>query len=369
MERKKGKEKKPKRNKLLPRFLRSLTAVVLLSSLILGISLLIRGISSVSSERKSLSSVLIWDVFETFGLTEKNISQLNVQRLLENHIGKSKTNSISEYDSSSLNEIDNSLSLSSSNNKEALFKVCIISDIHQDTTNLSKSLEKVLENECMLLFVIGDVTNYGDITTLSSIKAVLDNSGIKDYYVIPGDHDLAQSVGLDNFEEVFGSYYHFVEFADVRFLLMDNSANYTPINKKQISWMEKNIENTDFVILSQPLFTDGLNTPFNSIYMGSTRTAPDSSNLKEKQQVVKDQGISILNLIRDTKTVKAIISGEHHRSSVLIDPVRSDLKHYVVGAVTSTVNDYPQSAIQSSRFSVMYLFDDKSYSIKDISLD
>jgi predicted phosphodiesterase len=348
MGRKKIKDKKVNRNKLLPRIIRSIIAVVLLSALILGITLLVKKISDV-------------DLIDVPG---------PVGTLINNSLNKSK-DSINQ-----LVKVDNPVSSSSSNNKSTLFKACVISEIHQDTTNLSKALEKVTDNDCMLLFVVGDLTNYGDVNTLSSIKTILDNSGIKDYYVIPGDHDLAQSVSLDNFKNVFGYNYHFVEFADVRFLMLDNSANYTPISKELIAWMEENIKRADFVILSQPLYVDGLNPPFNSIYMGGTRNPPETPLLKEKQQIVKDQGIYILNLIRDTNNVKAVIAGEHHRSSVLEDPVRkvsdplkSTLKHYVVGAVTSTVNDYPQNIIQSSRFSVINLYEDKSYSIEDISID
>ena len=67
--------------------------------------------------------------------------------------------------------------------------------------------------------------------------------------------------------------------------------------------------------------------------------------------------------------IKAIIAGEHHRSSNLKDSVRPDLSHYVVGAVTSTVNDFPQSAIQSSRFSVLSIHEGKEYSMEDINID
>ncbi|MFZ2664186.1 MAG: metallophosphoesterase [Patescibacteria group bacterium] len=373
MGRRKDKEKQPKRNKLLPRFLRSVVAVVLLSSLILGITVVVKGISEANSEEVSGSIESI--LRNSKSDLSKDDAMSKIINFLEKFIRIPKKTSndlssdLSKDASSLLIDNDNTASSSSNDNENVLFRACIISDIHQDTTNLSRSLEKVTENDCMLLFVIGDVTNYGDVNTLSSIKTILDNSGIKDYYVIPGDHDLAQSVSLENFEEVFGDSYHFVEFADVRFLMMDNSANYTPVNEKKISWMEENIKNADFVVLSQPLYVNGLNAPFSSIYMGSTRNDPDSLDLKEKQQVVKDQGAFILSLLRDTKNVKAVISGEHHRSSVLIDSVRSDLKHYVIGAVTSTVNDYPQSAIQSSRVSVMSIFDDKSYSIEDVSID
>ena len=361
MSRKKQKEKKSKGRKFLPRIIRSIVAIVLLSALILGIILVVDRVSKMDSVSvsKSVGSIL------------KNgnvdISKDNKQFILGGILGRIA--GVVTNNSNSTLLTDNGSSSDRNNNKNELFKVCIISDIHQDTINLSKALEKVTNNNCMLLFVIGDLTNYGDVITLSSIKTILDNSGIKDYYVIPGDHDLAQSANTNNFNNVFGSDYHFVEFADVRFLMLDNSANYTPVSKEQIAWMEKNIGITDFVVLSQPLYVGSSNPPFNAVYMGNTRTPPDSADLKEKQELVKNQGVSILDLIRNTNNVKAIMSGEHHRSSEVIDPVRSSLKHYVVGAVTSTVNDYPQNIIQSSRFSVLTIYEDKSYLMEDISID
>lgn len=361
MSRKKQEEKRSKRKKFLPRIIRSIVAIVLLSALILGIIIVVDKVSKMDSVSVSES---VGSVLKSRSVDiSKDGSKFILGGLL-----KRLTDRITSNSNSSI-LTDNGSSSTRNDNKNILYKVCIISDIHQDTTNLSKALEKVTDSSCMLLFVIGDLTNYGDVITLSSIKTILVNSGIKDFYVIPGDHDLAQSVNTNNFNNVFGSDYHFVEFADVRFLMLDNSANYTPVDKDQIAWMEKNIEIADFVVLSQPLYVENLNAPFNSIYMGSSKTPPDSADLKEKQEIVKNQGVSILDLIRNTNNVKAIISGEHHRSSEVIDPVRSSLKHCVIGAVTSTVNDYPQNIIQSSRFSVLTIYEDKSYFMEDVSID
>lgn len=253
-------------------------------------------------------------------------------------------------------------------NNELLFKICIMSDIHNDKENLAKSIIMIKETGCEKLFVLGDLTDYGDVESLKDIRSILDSSGIE-YYAIPGDHDIADSLSAENFNKVFGIDYHIMEYEGVVFLLIDNSANFTEIGNIQMSWIEDNIGNADFVVMSQPLFTEGLNPPFSSTYMGSMPSAPESDDIREKQQYVKEQRDFLLDLIRKNDNVRATIAGDHHRSSDLSDPVRSELFHYVVGAVTSTVNDFPQTAIQSSRFSVLSFYKGGSYDLEDILLD
>jgi len=103
--------------------------------------------------------------------------------------------------------------------------------------------------------------------------------------------------------------------------------------------------------------------------MGSMLNTPQDDSIKEKQQLVRDQGQELLDLIRKNKQIKAVFSGEHHRSSKIEDSERSGLFHYVVGAVTGTVNDLPQSAIQTSRFSVISIYEGGGYYVDDVLID
>jgi predicted phosphodiesterase len=263
--------------------------------------------------------------------------------------------------------IDDYLPFDTDNN-ELLFKICLISDIHEDEENLKKALEKISLLGCDRLFVLGDLTNYGDIESLKKIRDVLNSSGVE-YYALPGDHDIADSLSPENFNEVFGINYHIMEYKGQTFLLIDNSANYTEIGSIQMSWIEKNIGDADFVVMSQPLYTEGLNPPFVSIYMGRLLSQSDDDTLRKKQQYVKEQGELLLDIIRKNDNIKAIIAGDHHRSSEIEDSVRESLHHYVVGAVTSTVNDYPQAAIQSPRFSTLSVYEEGKYIMEDVLID
>ncbi len=253
-------------------------------------------------------------------------------------------------------------------NDELLFKICLISDIHEDDANLKKAFEKILQSGCDKIFVIGDVTNYGDVESLKKVRSILDSYGVE-YYAIPGDHDIAESLDALNFNNVFGINYHIVEYRGVWFMLFDNSANFTEIGATQMSWINRNIDRVDFVVMSQPLYTEGLNPPFSITYMGSLPATPEGDDMKEKQAKVKVQRDLLLDMIRKNANIKAVFSGEHHRSSKIQDSVRSGLEYYVVGAVTSTVNDFPQTAIQTSRFSVLSVYKNNKYAVDEVLID
>jgi len=356
-----------KRKAFFFRFLRFFVSVVMLSALILGITILVKEASNLDTGKISDLSNSTSQVIAGRNAQE---DQKNLTLFLTSLFGGVKLPDLDPrpFFSNLFKKAATKVIYTEQIEKKPMFKVCILSDIHEDLTNLTKALEKVENSSCMSTFVLGDLTNYGDVKTLQSVQDELDLSGIK-YYVLPGDHDLAQSVSTDNFKQVFGNDYQVVSISGVEFIMIDNSANYTLIDDKQMFWIENNIKSADYVLLSQPLFVEGLNPPFNSIYMGSTRTAPTERSLVEKQQAVADQGKTLLKLIRDASNVKGIFAGEHHKSSELDDPVRKDLKHYVVGAVTGTVNDYPQSAIQTPRFSVVTIYEDKSVLVEDVLIE
>ncbi len=331
-----------KKRSLFSKIFNSFIAVVSISALILFIVVVISEISN--ADKSNYKSIM-----------SKFFTRFNVDKVVN-------------LDSLSGGALGEDLPGSKTKNNELLFKICLISDIHQDTENLKKALEKIKTLECRGIFVLGDLTNYGTLESLNEIRGILKEYGIE-YRAIPGDHDIAESLGPGNFNNVFGVNYHIVEYEGFGFMIVDNSANYTEIGKSQWSWIESNIESVSFVLLSQPLFVEGLNPPFNSTYMGSMLSPPEGRDIKDKQESVKEQGGLLLDMVRKNDNVRAVISGDHHRSSKLEDSVRSGLTHYVIGAVTNTVNDYPQSAIQTPRFAVLSVFKNGDYRVEDILID
>ncbi|KKS25836.1 MAG: hypothetical protein UU86_C0050G0003 [candidate division WWE3 bacterium GW2011_GWC1_42_102] len=252
--------------------------------------------------------------------------------------------------------------------KDVAVEIAFLSDIHDDVANLNVALNKVKERGIKDVFILGDITGYGDVTSLTKIKDILDGSGVE-YFVIPGDHDLAQSLDTGNFTSVFGREYGETDISGYNFVYFNNSANFTVIAPSAISWIEQELPEADFFLVSQPLYTEELAPPFNRIFMGSTNGEVTDASMLDKQDAVRSQGELFLSLVRNTASVKALIAGDHHKSSSLTDPVRSSLMHYVVGAVSSSLNDYPQKALQSSRFGVLTIFQDGSYEVSDVVLD
>src|SRR5690606_33116445 len=102
---------------------------------------------------------------------------------------------------------------------------------------------------------------------------------------------------------VFNSNNYAFEIEGTKFVLLDNSANYTQISQESMNWFKNQIENTDFVILSQPLYSEGF-LLFKDLYMGSSNTISDE-NLAAKQDEVKKQRDELLGIIRNSN-VKAV---------------------------------------------------------------
>jgi len=353
-----------KKTSMMDRSFRFVFSVVVLSALVLGVTLGVREVSTadpvqIAYKLKPLLAQLHIQV------DEKQIGDVAgkfVERISQTNLGSGVTTSRLDTNSAS----SDVSGVTQSKSKE-LFKVAILSDIHQDLPNLEKALVLVKSSGVNTVFLLGDLTNFGDIATLSKVKDVLDKSGLT-YFALPGDHDIAQSVSAKNFVNVFGKDYFSTTIQGYKFVALDNSFNYTPVTPIQVTWFDENARNASFILLSQPLYTTGLSALFEKIYMGSSVTDPQTQDLVTKQEAVRDQGTLILNMIRGDTVIKAVIAGEHHKSSQVIDSQRKNLMHFVVGAVSDSVNDYPQNLIQTPRFSIMTVFEDGTYKVEDVTL-
>ena len=342
------------------RFIRSVLSVVVLTALVLGVTLGAKELYAVDSVRfGKISSSLLAKIH--VNVDEGQIGEVAgkfAERISQTNLGSGVSSSRPE------GEADKSVYAG----KDAVAEIAIMSDIHDDAANLNIALEKIRERGIENVFILGDVTGYGDVSSLTKIKDILEGSGVE-YFVLPGDHDLADSLDAGNFTSVFGQEYGEVDISGYNFVYFNNAANYTVINPPAISWIEKELPGADFFLLSQPLNTEGLTPYFNNIYMGSSNGEVTDVSLFEKQEAVRSQGELLLSLVRDSPDMKALIAGDHHISSSLVDSKRSSLMHYVVGAITSSLNDYPQKALQSSRFSILSIYQDGSYEVSDIILD
>lgn len=289
---------------MLPRFIKSFAAATILSAVILAIVLITRGISKI-------------------GVPAVN-GVLSVESSKERVSGK-------------------------------LFSVAIMADCEDDFDRLYAALQVARDSGVRAIFFLGDFTSWGDQAGLQKAKALLDASGF-DYYVLPGDHDLAQAVsdgdtsGLKYFRAVFGSNVASVEIMGVKFVLLDNSANYTKVSSTRLAWFLSQLPSADFILLAQPLYHAA-----NPRVMGIVEGEVIDS--------VRDQAEDLLTKLRESK-VKAVIAADQHLFSRQQDPVRIFLEHVVVGALVG--NERQLRNPQTPRFVLLSVFKDSSYDIEEV---
>lgn len=237
--------------------------------------------------------------------------------------------------------------------KEVVLKIAVLSDAHNDLDDLKKALEKVKSLGVQKVVFLGDYTDYGDEVSLKKSKEVMDQAGVE-YLSLPGDHDIAETRDDSNFVKVFGGITHGMWKQDgFEFMYFDNSKNSTAISSKNMEWFEKNINNIDFLFLSQPLVTSSMSRVMGII-------------VNVKDEMVYAQNTELLDLIRRSE-VRVIMAGDLHEFSHYTDPDKPGLQHYSVGALVaqglSTKNMY------LPRFAVLNIFSDNSYKIDDVSID
>ena len=363
----KSKKQKEVPPNVLGRLIRTFAAVVVLSAFVLGVSFVIKGasefdiyrfeplLSRVGVDPSELSKVAgIFDNREggsgegSDNETEENFESPDISAASTVRPAGGEENDPSDNTSNSRpGEVEGE------EDNKAYLTVSLMSDSHESNDMLAKALEMTAQKKIAQVFYLGDYTDLGIEEALISAKKVMDNSGIK-YYSLPGDHDLWKTVGPENFIKVFGKNYQSVTLSGFKFVMLDNSANYTVIDLAQMDWFTKELEDADFVLVPQPLYHST-----NNRVMGVV----NGEEVKE----VRKQALEILALIRESE-VKAVIAGDHHSSSTNTDPEKGNLKHIVVGAITKTRAGDGVVNLQTPRFSLLKIYNDDSFELEEVVL-
>jgi predicted phosphodiesterase len=288
-------------------------------------------------------------------LTEKYEEYIDKNQTVKENNDRSLSNNSTLDDGSSISDTTKSdatgttVPMSDNVTDNERFVVALFADSHLDIKNLEKAvgLAKVMGTNVILH--LGDHTNLGLLPDLRTAKAELDASGIT-YYAIPGDRDLWETAGPENFLQVFGSNKHTFTLGSFKFVVLDNSKNFSKIPQEDMEWFKHEVVDASFVVLSQPIYH-----PSNKV-MGNFEG--------EKIISVREQAEELLKAIRQSD-VKAVIAGDHHLSSEALDPEKPTLVHYVIGAITSEINDKPQAILQSSRISILELSSNGTFKIHE----
>uniref|UniRef100_A0A7C4TJ04 Calcineurin-like phosphoesterase domain-containing protein n=1 Tax=candidate division WWE3 bacterium TaxID=2053526 RepID=A0A7C4TJ04_UNCKA len=363
-----------------PSVLKGFVAVIILSAFVLSVSFSVKYLSSldISTMSALLSKVGIKNskIEEVAGDFIQRVGDSGIENGHELNIYSSESDPLTQ----GKNVIDEDIAATSTRRSDSgiedseVLRIGILADLHitakdkdyeDNRAALLSSFGKVKDLGIDQTLILGDLTNYGDLPSLELVRSLLQNSNLQ-YRVLPGDHDLADSVGPANFVKIFGKSNDSFVVNGYKFVMFDNSANFTPISQNQLDWLAQELEDADFVFLSQPIYTQGL-VLFSNVHMGSTLSSPESPDLLTKQAQVKAQRDTILSMIRNSN-VKAVIAGDHHKSSMVEDKEKPGLRHYVVGAIGGNVGEYSQKSLQSQRFSVLELFSDGTFKLGDVTL-
>ena len=255
----------------------------------------------------------------------------------------SKTGSLSESDGAATS-------------RTVVLKTALMADSHNNDDNLRKALAAAKNTGVDVVFFLGDYTDLGVKENLIQAKNIMDESGLL-YYSLPGDRDLdindTPVATHRNYFDVFGQPRISVSIGDIKFALLNNSANYTVIDSVILGQFMGELESADYVLLSQPLYH-----PLASIskpVMGSVNG--------EVVADVKEQADELLRAIRDSD-VKVLFAADQHSFSAYKDEVDSGLEHVVVGPVTDARAEQKKTSI-----TLLVVYDDGSYSIEEVYLE
>lgn len=236
-----------------------------------------------------------------------------------------------------------------------IFRFLLLADSHNDSDHLKKAIAQAKQTYPDVGFIIGlgDYTDVGTINELKIAKNELDLSSLR-YFLLAGDHDLwdsrdKQTEPTTNFKTVFGLTYQSFTHANARFILLNNSDNYTGMSEEQLAWLETELEKAKsdqqsiYVFLHEPLYH-----PSSDHVMGRVEGR------------LKTQAKSLIHQLK-TAGVKKVFAGDTHYFSEYEEP-ETKLPMVTIGAVTTDRNP------QAPRFAVGYIFEDGTLKVEDVEI-
>lgn len=231
--------------------------------------------------------------------------------------------------------------------KEITQSILLFSDSESDYTNIDKTLQNKEEYDFGTLIHLGDITHLGESTDLDKYKALINDSDINAYSV-PGDRDLWKAHGLQLYNRYLGDSYQVVKLGNTKFLLIDNADEYAGISDEQWQFILKEIKDTDFVFLHNPIHES------KSVLLGS-------KGMGDYSRDVDKQRIALMSLIEENP-VKAVFAGDQHLFSESADEKRGDLYYYVIGSISNT------KAIGRPSFAILSIYEDGDYYVRKVTL-
>ncbi|MCA9308026.1 metallophosphoesterase family protein [candidate division WWE3 bacterium] len=352
-----SRNKSNKSTSFFKRSIRIFMSIAVLTALILGISFSIKSLSELNSTSLVTMSS---PYFEQAGISSHQVGVVAgalAARIQKTELSTVDADNVSTIvDTSDVDHVSED-PLEIPHTEEPVISVGVLADSHSDNINYNKALIQLTTvHDVDVLIHLGDHTDLGLLDALQASYDLLKATKLP-FYAVPGDRDLYDSVGPDNFKQVFGHDYHVFTLKGYKFIMLNNSAQYTLIDTETIQQFKADIVDADFVFLSQPLYYPDDNIAFSKKIMGYDGDG-------NKVLLIREQALELLEIIRDSD-VRAIVAAEQHISSTNIDPVKSSLKHMVVGAITSRINNISQSVLQKPRYSILNIYADDTFKLQE----
>jgi len=336
----------------IQRFFRSVVAVVILSAFILGISLMVKEMAGLDPYGLvKLAGPVLDPLLEKVGISTEEAGQVAgsfAERILKTNIAPSE-GYMGDLDGAS----DGNDVLTS---RTAVFKAVMMGDSANDNDSLARALDLAESLGANRVFYLGDYTEFGVKDNLIEAKAVMEASDLQ-YDSLPGDRDAdinaVPVANYDNYYSVFGLPKIGVTMGDIRFVLLNNSANYTLIDSVTLGQFYDELENADYVVMSQPLYHPLASTIKPVMGMVRGKIEPE----------IKAQADEILDRIKESNA-KVIIAGDQHSFARIQDNEKESLTHVYIGSIAEERADRGITSI-----TLLNVYDDGSYSIEEHRLD
>ena len=348
-----------KKVSFIQRFFRSIVAVVILSAFILGISLLVKEMAGLDPYGLTeLAGPILDPLLGKVGTSTEEAGQVAgtfAERILKTNIAPSESykedlGGVSSEEGGNIGEENGA-----SSSRTVVFKAAVMGDSANDNDSLARAINLAESVGSNRIFYLGDYSEFGVEEKLNEAKATMLTSDII-YYSLPGDRDAdinANPANHDNYYRVFGQPRVSVTIGDIKFVLLNNSANYTLIGSETLGQFYSELEGADYVLMSQPLYhpLDTISKPVMGVVKGDVMPG------------VKEQADEILAKIRESN-VKAAVAGDQHSFDKKVDPERESLSHVYIGPVSAERADRGIKSI-----TLLSVYDDDSYSVEEIYLD
>lgn len=229
-------------------------------------------------------------------------------------------------------------------------KFAVLSDTHSDSSNTRAALKQARDLGARFVMNTGDLTKVGSGEELTEAKRDFEEVGLP-YFLIPGDHDIYNSAGTGNFQEIIGPSYYSSDREGVHLLSLDTSDTSVGVDSTQMTWLredlEKNVGIPTFIFMHLPIF-----------HPTSPRTIWEKGG---NNLAVKEQAQEVINLLKG-KGILATFAGDHHFSSNYTEP-QSGVKMYIVGATTRERN------LQKPRFDLVTVYNDNSFEVEEVVIE